>query len=61
MRGWSESRDRILKALDERTPRFAESFREFLTGMENTTDFTQARLWEDAPFGLVDIKDERIT
>lgn len=63
---WEESRSRILKHLKFHAPKLAESFETFLRGADLLEPSSQpgiiesVRLWVEAPFGLIDIKDERL-
>lgn len=57
---WESSRDRILKILENKHPDLALSFKNYLNSYGNFTDWTRARIWQEASYGLVDIKDERI-
>lgn len=54
-----QSLQRIRARLAEKLPEFLESFNEF-TQLIRNTDVLQPRFWEEAPFGLVDIKDENL-
>jgi hypothetical protein len=57
---WEESRDRIQALLDAKHPDLAYSFRSFVADMDNSFDYSRHRIWHEAGFGLVDVKDERI-
>ncbi|MGZ3805041.1 MAG: hypothetical protein ACXVB4_12575, partial [Pseudobdellovibrionaceae bacterium] len=50
---------RIRQNLEEKLPELIESFDEFMKLVRNE-DVSLPRFWEEAPFGLVDIKDEEI-
>ncbi len=54
-----ESIQRIKKLLQEKVPELSDSFDEFMKLVRNE-DISLPRFWEEAPFGLVDIKDENI-
>ena len=60
IRSWEESRDRILSQLQEKAPLLAEQFEKFLTGMNNVVDYSADIIWQEASFGLLDLKDEQI-
>jgi hypothetical protein len=51
---------RLERLLGEKVPSLAPSFRSFRNDLLNTVDATRPHLWEEAPFGLVDLKDEQI-
>lgn len=54
-----ESISRLRQNLVEKLPELVESFDEFMKLVRNE-DVALPRFWEEAPFGLVDIKDEEI-
>jgi hypothetical protein len=66
VRDWEQSRERILRVLTEKYPDLALLLRDFLSRVpgDDTTGgvdyYLQKRLWIEAPYGLVDIKDERV-
>lgn len=51
---------RIENLFKKNIPELYESFLLFHKNILNTTDTTQVHLWEKAPFGLVDLKDEKL-
>jgi hypothetical protein len=58
---WKNSSDRIYKILAEKVPTLADLFNDYRRLVFNTGDYSLKRVWEPAPFGLVDLKDELIT
>jgi hypothetical protein len=63
---WAESKQRLLTQLGDKYPDLARLLGEFLAlvPMEGPADpdhqYLKPRIWEEAPFGLVDIHDERL-
>lgn len=54
-----ESLLRITRLLKKKAPEFMEGFDDFV-GLIQNKDVAQARFWEEAPFGLIDLKDEKM-
>lgn len=54
------SLNRIAALLRRNAPSLAPSFEDFLATLWNTSDFERKRIWEPAPFGLVDLPDENL-
>jgi len=54
-----QSLNRIESLIEKNLPEFSESFHEFVNMIGNR-DYRSRRIWEEAPFGLVDIKDEKM-
>ncbi|HEX4926262.1 MAG TPA: hypothetical protein VFV50_19365, partial [Bdellovibrionales bacterium] len=52
--------NRIEAGLHAKLPELWPSFREFRNNVFNTRDFTRKHIWEEAAFGLVDLKDEAL-
>ena len=57
---WDASRNRIQTILSEKLPNFARSFSEYISLLRNYDDYSQARIWNEAAFGLYDVSDENI-
>lgn len=57
---WQVSQTRILWMLRNKVPSLAQSFEHFSKLIYNTS-FTQDRVWEPSPFGLVPLDDQRLT
>lgn len=57
----SQSIERIYKLLVAKVPTLASNFYYFARNYKNTTNFTQKYIWEQAPFGLQDLIDERLS
>ncbi len=57
---WQASLQRMQTLLDEKVPSLGASLREFVPTILNKSDLTMSKIWEPAPFGLVDIKDEYV-
>ncbi len=51
---------RIENQLQKNIPELYESFKLFHSNLFNVADASQIHLWERAPFGLVDLKDEKL-
>lgn len=51
---------RIHGLLAEKAPGLLESFHSFRRTLWNTGDYSQERVWEAAPFGLVELSDETL-
>lgn len=60
VKSWQDSAKRILALLTKNVPTLAPSFQEF-TKLVYNTDYSQMRVWESAPYGLVDLNDQKIT
>lgn len=56
----STSLDRLSKVISAKVPELSPSFEEFRSTLFNENDFTKVRIWEAAPFGLVDLDDAKI-
>jgi hypothetical protein len=56
----NESVQRLRKLLKLKIPELVDSFDSFMFYYKNTTDYTAERFWEEASFGLFDIKDEKM-
>ncbi len=54
------SLDRIERGLKAKLPALLLSFQEFRLTLFNDRNMTLERIWERAPFGLVDLKDEEL-
>jgi len=54
-----QSLQRIRFRLEKVFPEFSESLNEFVSLIGNR-DSEQRRVWEESPFGLIDIKDEKM-
>src|SRR4051794_25840800 len=50
----------IQQMFDAKVPEFSDRFREFVSFIGNVTDATKPRLWEEAPFGLVQLNDQNL-
>lgn len=61
VQSYEESLARIERLLRDKVPSVAESFADFRATVFNETDLTKARLWEPIDFGLIDLKDEKMT
>lgn len=59
-KSFDQALDRIEKGLKEKLPELAKNFREYRQNLFNKTDFTKKQIWEESPFGLVDLKDEAL-
>lgn len=55
----SESLGQLRKLLSEKLPEYIQSFDEFSKLILNK-DILKPRIWEEAPFGLIDIHDENL-
>jgi hypothetical protein len=51
---------RIEEGLRRNLPELLSDFQEFKQNIFNETDFQKKRVWEKAPFGLFDLKDEEL-
>lgn len=54
---WQASLERIKLLFQDKLPELSESFEDFTRNILNA-DPSQSRIWEEAPWGLVDLKDE---
>ena len=57
---WNESYQRISGMLERNHPDLSYSFEAFVRHLDNQLDYTRERIWQEASFGLVDLKDERM-
>ena len=57
---WHDSIARIEKILFEKHPDLHFSFSQFIKHLDNFFDPSLDKVWNEASFGLVDIKDERV-
>jgi len=55
---WEESANRLMQVFRSVGDYFGDAFEDFVTSLENHSDYSQNRIWEQAAFGLTDIKDE---
>jgi len=58
---WQKSLDRIQALLAEKYPALVDSLQAFRANIDNTSDWTKARIWLDAPQGLVNLNDQNLT
>ncbi len=56
-----DSLKRISRLLEKKIPSLLPSFQRFQTYLFNNQDRTKVHFWESAEYGLVDLKDEKIT
>jgi hypothetical protein len=56
---WNQSAERIARVLALKLPALAPYFQEYRQSVFNT-DYSRRYIWEIAPFGLMDLKDENI-
>jgi hypothetical protein len=56
---WTESAARITSVLEEKLPELAPGFKRFVANYGNK-DPQRPYVWEAAPFGLIELKDERL-
>lgn len=57
---WTVSKNRIARILERNSPDLSYSFQEFLSDIDNEVDYTRRRIWQEAAFGLIDLKDEAL-
>lgn len=58
---WDDSKNRILRILEKgKTKELYNSFMHFVETMDNKTDYTRYRIWLEAPFGLVQLNDQKM-
>jgi Leucine-rich repeat (LRR) protein len=66
VKNWEQSRDRIRTLLKTKFPDLGTLFEDYLAGnpfsdpINGEYKYIQRRIWDEAPYGLVDIKDERV-
>jgi hypothetical protein len=51
---------RLRAQIAAKLPELLQSFDSFRVNYRNTTDLSRTRVWEEAPFGLIDLEDEAI-
>lgn len=61
VKSWRESHDRIRQIFEKADPELRKNFDEFSELLFQEDDFLKARYWDESPFGLVDLKDERMS
>lgn len=57
---FKNSLDQVESVIQKNYPEFMVSWADFRKNLFNTQHFLENRIWEPAPFGLVDLKDEEI-
>lgn len=57
---WDESASRLRTLLATKAPALLFTFDDFRLTLRNTDVFWLSRVWEPAPFGLVDLRDEHM-
>lgn len=57
----SESLMRISELIQNKFPYWADDFKQFIAGIDNTSNFSKPYVWKDGPFELDDIVDEEST
>lgn len=55
-----QSLSRIEKLLTQKLPTLAQDFKSFRADVFNQTNLGRPHIWEVAPFGLIDLKDEAL-
>jgi hypothetical protein len=56
-----ESLNRLEGILSANLPELLQSFRTFRRDLFNERDFSRTHIWDRAPYGLIDLKDEELT